>query len=308
MPVYKHIEVIINPASGNNEPMLNILHDVFKDHEIDWDVSITKKAGDGARLAKAALERNVDLVAAYGGDGTLLDVAEGMVNTGKPMAFLPGGTANAMVDEMGIPNTLADAARLIVTPDAQTRSIDVGRTEKHLFLLRVGTGLVAEFSTAVNREMKDRFGLLAYFIGGFKALANPAKHTYRLKVDDQTAEVEAVALLITNGNAMGGGSPMTLSPYVKIDDGLLDVFALRGDLGSILGAVGNLVNIEALAVNIDHWQGRLIEVSTDEKLGFYADGEEEPIAHTPLKIEILPSALTVLVPAASISAPAGQTP
>ena len=90
MPSYKRIQVIINPAAGKNEPILNTLHDVFKDHDVDWDVNITKKAGDGARLAKAALDRGVDLVAAYGGDGTLLDVAEAMVNTGMPMAFLPG--------------------------------------------------------------------------------------------------------------------------------------------------------------------------------------------------------------------------
>src|SRR5689334_16286997 len=127
MPSYKRIQVIINPAAGKNEPILNTLHDVFKDHDVDWDVNITKKAGDGARLAKAALDRGVDLVAAYGGDGTLLDVAEAMVNTGMPMAFLPGGTANAMVAEVGVPGTLAEAARVIVQPDSVLRAIDVGR-------------------------------------------------------------------------------------------------------------------------------------------------------------------------------------
>lgn len=153
---FKNIEIIINPAAGNNEPILNTLHDVFKDYDLNWDVSITKRAGDGARLAKAALERGVDLVAAYGGDGTLLDVATGLFNRDVPMAFLPGGTANALVAEMALPSTLADAAKVIVHPQVVVREIDAGQVDDHYFLLRVGTGLVANFSTAVNREMKDK--------------------------------------------------------------------------------------------------------------------------------------------------------
>ncbi len=300
---FKNIEVIINPAAGSNEPILNTLHDVFKDYDVDWNVSLTKRADDGAKLAKAALERGVDLVAAYGGDGTLLDVAIGMMGTKLPMAFLPGGTANALAAEMGLPNTLAEAARVIVAPEVEIRTIDMGRVGEDYFLLRVGTGLVANFSAAVNREMKDKYGLMAYFIGGLQALTNPAKAIYKLIIDGKVqSEVEAVALLISNGNATGGGAAnLPLSPYIKIDDGLLDVFALRGDLNSILGVVGNITAIEGLATNLDHWQGSIIQVDANLPQLMYGDGEEEPISQTPCTIEVLAGVLQVVVlPSATI--------
>src|SRR5215213_8327518 len=110
---FKNVEVIINPAAGNDEPMLNLINDAFKDESFDWDVSITKKAGDGARPAKNAIRRGCDLVVAYVGDGTLLDAISGMVGDKSPIAFLPGGTANALCDEVGGPQSTVEALKLI---------------------------------------------------------------------------------------------------------------------------------------------------------------------------------------------------
>ena len=99
---YQRVQVIINPASGGDEPILNTMNDIFNEFDMDWDVSITRKAGDGARFAKLAVEQGVDAVLAYGGDGTQLDVAGGMLNTGIPMGVLPGGAANALADDMNL--------------------------------------------------------------------------------------------------------------------------------------------------------------------------------------------------------------
>jgi YegS/Rv2252/BmrU family lipid kinase len=243
------------------------------------------------------VRRGCDLVVAYGGDGTLLDAIGGVVGSKIPIAFLPGGTANALCDEMGVPQSTVEALKVITNADSQIRAIDVGKVGRRHFMLRIGSGLVGAYSTAVDRDLKDRYGLFAYFIGTVRAVAQPKVNHYKLEIDGEKIELDALAVLITNGNSTGGGSGVNLSPYVKIDDGLLDVFALKGELSSVVGIVGNVTHIERLAQNADHWQGRTVKVSASPKASFYADGEEEPIGKTPMTATLMPQGVHVLVPA-----------
>jgi diacylglycerol kinase family enzyme len=110
---YQHIRVIVNPAAGQNEPILNTLNEVFHRHELEWDVRITLGPGDATRLAREAVANGVDLVAGYGGDGTQMEIANGVMGSNTPMAILPGGTGNAMTFELKIPRNLKQAAELI---------------------------------------------------------------------------------------------------------------------------------------------------------------------------------------------------
>lgn len=290
---FQRVEVIINPASGNNEPILNTMNDVFNEYDIDWDVSITHAAGDGARLAKAAVEKGVDAVLSYGGDGTQLDVAGGMINTGVPMGVLPGGTANALADELGLPNNLADALRVICEPH-KIRSIDAGKVGDRYFLLRVGSGVIARFHEEVNREMKDAFGITAYIVGAVQAMREPNYAKYVLTIDGERFETEGAACMISNGNAIGALG-IRLAPEIIIDDGKLDVYVLNTDLKTVLGLMGSISGRDRNSVPLQSWQGKTIHIEADPPQKIYADGEEEPAAETPCTIEILVNALEVVV-------------
>ena len=118
---YRRVHVIVNPASGGDEPILNVLNDVFRQYEVDWDVSVTHQYGDAAAQARRAVEDGVDLVAGYGGDGTQHEIAnalvEAAVGTGRrtPMGILPGGTGNGFAREMGVPSTLREATEVLCT-------------------------------------------------------------------------------------------------------------------------------------------------------------------------------------------------
>ena len=76
---YRRIHEVVNPASGKDEPVLNVLNDVFHRHGVDWNVSITKQYGDATLQAKAALADGVDLVVGYGGDGTQHELANAVL-------------------------------------------------------------------------------------------------------------------------------------------------------------------------------------------------------------------------------------
>ena len=128
---YRRVHVVINPASGKDEPILNVLNDVFRQHGVTWDISITHAYGDATAQARAAIADGVDLVAGYGGDGTQHEIANAVLGAAAdlgrttPMGILPGGTGNGFAREMGVPTTLRAAVELLCTSTA-TRSIDVG--------------------------------------------------------------------------------------------------------------------------------------------------------------------------------------
>ena len=102
----KNVRVILNPSAGSKNPPLRIFNNLFQKANIDWDLVITKERCDGICLADQAIHDGVDIVAAYGGDGTVMEVASGLQGSGIPMAILPGGTGNILSVELGIPQNL----------------------------------------------------------------------------------------------------------------------------------------------------------------------------------------------------------
>ena len=190
-PLFKRVFVIVNPASGQNETILNTLNRNFRATGLDWDIAITKKAGDATRLAQeAAASGEIDVVAIYGGDGSVMEAAAGLIGSKVPLAILPGGTNNVMSVELGVPKGLADAAALIGGAPAKIRAVDMGQMNDHLFILRVGIGYEAVINETADREMKDRYGGFAYSIAGLKALKKPPIANYKLTLDGKVEELE----------------------------------------------------------------------------------------------------------------------
>lgn len=110
--MFNRVFVVINPASGKPEPILNTLYQAFKETPIRWDVGVLQD-DNLDELLKRAEGFGADIVAAYGGDGTQASVAGRLRGSGLPMAILPGGTANVMALELDIPTDLKEACGLL---------------------------------------------------------------------------------------------------------------------------------------------------------------------------------------------------
>jgi diacylglycerol kinase family enzyme len=94
--MYKRIHVIINPASGKDEPVLSVLNTVFIEANVEWDAYVTKKDDEIREVTKRyAGQHGIDAILAYGGDDTVAEVAAGLIGTNIPLGILPGGTANS---------------------------------------------------------------------------------------------------------------------------------------------------------------------------------------------------------------------
>jgi YegS/Rv2252/BmrU family lipid kinase len=292
----KRVQVIINPTAGQDQPILGVLNRVFHEAGIAWDVSITNQAGDARRLAKAAVADGVDVVAAYGGDGTLMEVASGLIGTSVPLAIFPGGTANVLSLELGISSDLAEASALVCDEKCAVVPIDMGQLgEEQYFILRVGTGLEADMVEGADRELKNRLGTLAYALSALQAIQNPTLSRYRLTIDGRQEESEGIACLICNSGNLGRAG-ITLSSAVSVRDGLLDVFVLQqANLANLLALTRDvLTQAEPTTAALQHWQGREITLAAQPSQTVQADGEV--LGQTPITARILPGAVRVIVP------------
>ncbi|MEP7357377.1 MAG: diacylglycerol kinase family protein [Anaerolineales bacterium] len=301
-PKFRRVHIIINPASGQDRPVLSILNDVFHPSSIEWEMSVTKDAGDGRRYALAALEAGADAIGVYGGDGTVNEVASALVGTDTPLAIFPGGTANVMSVELGIPSDLLEACALVSRGTGVVRAIDVGDTGDNIFLTRIGMGFEATVIEQTEREQKDRHGWLAYALNGLRQLVDPKLSHYRLTIDGEAIETDGLACMVANSGILSpnsglpGKSVISFSPAISITDGLLDILVVRsGDLGYLLSVAANMVAGAEGAQPLLHWTGREVSVVADPPQSIQYDGEV--IGYTPVTARVRPQALRVIVPA-----------
>jgi len=286
---FDHIHVIINPGSGQDEPILNIINRIFKSHDAHWSASITHQFGDGKRLAQQAIQNGADLIVAYGGDGTIVDIVNGVAETEIPLAVLPGGTGNGIVKEFGIPLSLDEATKAIFSYPIEP--IDLGYTNNSYYILRLDVGIIADVVTDTTPDIKSRWGAMAYLMRTATHVTRP-KHTYSLQLDNSIVTIEGIGCIITNANKIGA-LHFGFNEYVKIDDGLLDVIIMT-DVGTVIQNVAfNLIQLNPnVAINLHHWQSKSVTLSLEEPFNVLADGEA--IGKTPIFTEVHHHALRVI--------------
>jgi diacylglycerol kinase (ATP) len=290
----KHVQVIVNPAAGAvEEPILKTLNTIFKKHGARWDISVTNEERDGERLAKKAIADGADLVVACGGDGTLMDVASGMAGTEMPLGYLPTGTGNVMAAELGIPRRLDRAAELLFDPHRRTRLLDMGQINDRLFIMRASVGFEATVVEKTTREMKDRFGLLAYGFAILQTLAGPLDAYYHLTIDGRAVEARGFSLLIANAGSIGRLN-LSLAPTIKPDDGLLDVMILNNNPETMLSIAASVIQLEEFAAALQHWQAKEVTVVTEPPQNVQGDGDL--FGQTPITVCVVPRAVRMVVP------------
>src|SRR5579859_713845 len=297
--LFKKVQVIINPnahGEARESPILEILEQAFGPTETKWDASIMHKHGDGKRLARQAVKAGCDLVAAHGGDGTVMEVASALQDTGIPMAIFPGGTGNAMAGELNIPKELPMAVNFIAAGEYDLKNVDMGRANDQDFILRVAIGFEADTLKNTDKELKKQVGSLAYAFSAINQLRNIEQVRYKVKVDGESFEVEGVYCMIANSANIALGK-LRLSDKVNVSDGLLDLIILdNADLGTLLSVSSSVLTGNDSTDNpmLHHWQGRKIKVKTKKQQTVSVDGRFD--TELPIKAHVLPGALKIVVP------------
>ncbi len=197
---YQRIHIVVNPASGRDEPILNTINDVFHPHGIEWDVSVTLKYGDARRFARAAAERGVDLVVGYGGDGTQHELANALIGTGVIWASCPEATATAS------PPRWACRRRCARRPSAVHQRQREARRRRargdEIFIQRLYTGSTRSSRPAAS---EGQVRLLGYAIALPKQLRTSQRTKYRLTLDGEVIEREGFKCYIVNSGGWARG-------------------------------------------------------------------------------------------------------
>ncbi|NLX43769.1 MAG: hypothetical protein GXY79_09875, partial [Chloroflexi bacterium] len=211
------------------------------------------------------------------------------------------GTGNLWAHMLGMPvwspvyrSALVDAARILV--QGEKRRIDVGRAGEHHFIMWCGIGFDAQIVQDVepHREVRRSLGNLTYGVAGLAEAFFMRGARATVVVDGRATRYRALMIVISNAQLYGPS--LRLAPEAKLDDGLFDIFIFRGNtVVDIFWHLGRLImGNHAGSPEVEVLQGRDIYVVTEDTLPVQVDGD--PIAATPLSVQVLPRSLSIVVP------------
>lgn len=300
--------LIFNPVAGqgDSEADLKQIRSLLEP-EIKLDIQFTTEEVDAGELARQAVTNGVESVIASGGDGTLSAATEALVETKIPLGIISRGTANAFAAALGIPDTIEAACQTILA--GKTRVVDSARCNGKPMILLAGVGFEAEAVESADRQAKNRYGMLAYFLSGLEKLRELGSSEFEAKIetDDQVITVTAAALTIAN--AAPPTSILAQGPAgIIADDGLLDITIVAP--ANRIEAIASAYHLLQTAFrdeatkrdDIGYLQAKRLQVSTSPPQKVVMDGEI--IGMTPIEIECIPSSLTIFVPVTSLEEPA----
>jgi YegS/Rv2252/BmrU family lipid kinase len=289
------VAVIINPISGGAGPgaaraKAQLALAVIEAHGDRPEVFVTEHVGHARQLAKAAVARDMRLVIAWGGDGTINEVASALAFDDVPLGIIPAGSGNGLARELGVSRrpeqAIADALA------APPRPLDLGEIEGRYFLNIAGIGfdahIAAQFATATRRGFIGYAGITA------RALRSYVPMRYRITSGGTHEEVRAVLVSIANSPQFGNGA--RIAPGARVDDGLLDlvVFEEQSRFRTVCSVPrlfnGTVERIRGCRIT------RITEVTieADLPMTFHVDGE--PVqGGTRLRARVHPGALRVAV-------------
>ena len=280
---FRSIAIVINPTAGRSRagkaaPMIRKL---LAASGVDVTFHYTRHKGDGEGLAARAIQDGHDLIVAMGGDGTLHEVTNAILNCGRAdvtLGLIPFGTGNDFARAVGLFGQPQEACRVLLS--GERRLIDVGRIEAkglgrdRWFLVAAGVGLVADTAKTVNDGVRFLHGAPAYVYGVLKTLKSFRTMEIEIAVNGQMLNISQATLVsVSNVETTGGG--LKIAPGAVPDDGWLDV-CLAGPMSKATMlqqlpqvAVGRHVNHPQIFM----LRATTVAIDTVEPCPLWIDGE-----------------------------------
>jgi YegS/Rv2252/BmrU family lipid kinase len=234
-------------------------------------VTVTEGPGHAFLLARAATAARAALVCAWGGDGTVNEVARALVGTGTALGIVPSGSGNGLARELGLPWDPVQA--LGVALGRRERVIDVGEVEGRLFVNVAGIGLDAEVARRFNARSGGRRGLGPYVWMGARELLRYRAREYTIRVGAETWREEAIAVVCANGRQYGGGA--IVAPAARLDDAQLDLVVVgpRPPLVALRDALHLFRETLDRAPGIRTARAPEVVIGASDPILFHVDGE-----------------------------------
>jgi diacylglycerol kinase (ATP) len=301
IPAKKNTVLIYNPNAGRfkrgGDSLIQRALVILARHGHDVTVAPTTGPGTAGGIARAHLDRGAELVVGAGGDGTINEIAEGMIGSPAPLAVLPGGTANVLAVETKLGLKLDRAAERIEHLRPRRISVghlkcDGGRVSRH-FLLMAGIGLDAHIVYRVNAALKARTGKFAYWIAGWSLLGRRLAE-FEVEIDGQKRTCSFA--LISKVRNYGGDFSIARSVSMLDDRFEVVLFEGRSSLRYVKYFAGLAFNRIAGMSGVTVLQASRIVASCPGDNRIYVQIDGEYAGRLPAEIKIVPDALTLMLP------------
>ncbi|MEX1018124.1 MAG: diacylglycerol kinase family protein, partial [Litorilinea sp.] len=276
--------LIYNPHAGFNDWRKVVAGVAALWEKSGWQVAVrpTEHAGHATELAADAARAQHGLVLVAGGDGTLNEVANGLLGTETVLAPLPVGTTNTFAKELGLPRPnflhpdwLKDVSKALQRGTIQR--MDMGQCDNgRAWLFWAGIGIDAYLVDQIEPRPRwfKRLGPAGYLAKSLAVLPNFSGVRAQVRVDDKDYAGEFVMVNISNSRLFGGGE-LRLNPDAVLDDGEFEVWMFRGrDWPQVLQYMLEISRAHhAQHPDVEFVRGRRVEVSVQSEATFHIDGE-----------------------------------
>jgi diacylglycerol kinase (ATP) len=266
-----------------------LAREVLARHGLAVEVLVTRARGDARAFSQQARDRGVGLVIAWGGDGTINEVAGALVRSDTTLGIVPGGSGNGLARDLGIP--LGARPALEVAATGGTRRIDSGRIDDNWFFNVAGVGLDALIARYIARPDARR-GLAGYARVTFGELPRYRPKSYQIEWQGHSEPHRALFIAFANSRQYGNGAQ--IAPAARLDDGQLDLVIVDAQpLWRIVGRIPDL------------FRGRLqpgrglsmakiasAVIRAEHPIAYHADGEP-CVGGTAVTVTVQPDSLAV---------------
>ena len=295
--------ILLNPASGKKaaEPIRAAILRYFTNSQFDFEIYETKKEDRLGDIVRARLKDKFDMVVAAGGDGTVSAVMDGLVGTSVPLGIIPAGTGNLLAHELNIPLEIEEAAALIAGIH-NSRKLDAMKIGKRIYFLNVSLGVSAAVVSDTTPKNKRRFGRLAYLWNVIIKLFTLRRRYLTVSIDSKALKYRAVEVAVFNSGILAK-TLYPKGPDIRIDDGHLDVWILS--IQTILDYPRYLFQMVTgrPAKRLSHFINAEKAVAIKSRISLQVQADGDIIGTTPIEVEVLAGALSVLVPEKPLAAP-----
>jgi diacylglycerol kinase (ATP) len=288
--------LIYNPTAGRRRhaQVLEPILEALRKGGLDVEPVPTGGPGQATGLARERAAAGFDPIIAFGGDGTVREVAAGLLaspDTDSALGILPGGTTNVLAMSLGLPLDPLQAARLL--PRLRPQPLDVGLVNEAPFLMMISAGLDSSVLATLDTRLKWRFGKAAIVWQGLQEWWRYPYPRFQILADGEPFEASFVAV----SNIPYYGGAYALAPGARPHDGLLDLVLFRGGgrLETIAFAADLLrgVHVRRADVTVRHVREVVFESPAGAIAQIDGDVCEERL---PLTVRIAPRPLRVMAP------------
>lgn len=306
-PTLRRALAVVNPRSGNQSgsQVASWLNEIAVERDVELVVRETEADTDARDLVQDA--NQFDRVIASGGDGTIMQVMNGLARRNVPLSVIPAGTGNALAMALTLTTDLRRASEEALG-ETEVIPLDMGLLNDEIyFALRLSLGYEAKVTQDTTRELKTRFGKMAYVWQAVRHATHVDAVRYRFEVDGKVLRRRAESVWVANAGSLGVLG-LDLDPNIVYNDGQLDLcvmrFTIRRDLQAI---VQRLLSRQRLPASV---LSRIpikeyVRIITYPKQPIQVDGEVVE-ATTPCEIRVASGAIQ-LCKAKSVLPSDGQT-